>query len=124
MNGTWLRRSAAVMLASTGAIHLVLIGHEAGESGVVAALFVVGGLASCALALVLWEVDEPAPWALGALACAAMVVGLVMSRTVGLLGLREAKWEPAALLSLAIEVSYLIAWIPTLAKGRVQARHA
>ena len=106
-----LRKGVAAALAATGVLHLALAPEYLSEQLYVGILFIGGGLASIALASVIWLRDEARALAAGAVLAAAMAVGFVLSRTVGLPGLHESEWEASGLLSLLLEGSVVAgAW--------------
>ena len=98
-----LRRGAAAALAATGVLHLALAPEYLSEQLYVGVLFVLGGLASIAVASVIWLRDDARALAAGAALAAGMAVGFVLSRTVGLPGFHESEWEASGLLSLLLE---------------------
>lgn len=115
------RRVAAGLLAAVGALHIVLIPEYLGEKAYVGVLFAVGGLAALAAAARLWRVNDAAAWGLGAVICAGMAAGFVLSRTVGLPGFHPHGWEASGLLSLLLEGGFLaalVAALPGLAVNR------
>jgi hypothetical protein len=103
------RRWAAAALAGTGLIHLVLAPEYAGEQAYVGVLFVLGAIACAIAALRVWRTGDLPGWALGALTCAGMFAGFVLSRTVGLPGFKEADWELSGLISLVLEAGVVVA---------------
>ena len=104
-----LRRIAAGALAATGLIHLILAPEYLGEQTYIGVLFILGGLVSGALALRLWQRDDPPAWILAALTAAGMGIGFVLSRTVGLPGFKETDWELSGILTLLLEGGVLAA---------------
>lgn len=102
------RRTAASMAALTGLIHLVLVPEYLEEKTYIGLLF-LGAAAVCgAVAVTLWRRDEPLAWGVGALTCAGMFVGFVLSRTVGLPGFHEAEWELSGLISLVADAAFVV----------------
>lgn len=102
------RRTAAVMAALTGLIHLVLAPEYLGEKTYIGLLF-LGAAAVCGVvAATLWRRDEPLAWGVGALTCAGMFVGFVLSHTVGLPGFHEAEWELSGLISLVADAAFVV----------------
>src|SRR6187397_1712328 len=106
-----LRKGVAAALAATGVLHLALAPEYLSEQLYVGLLFIGGGIASIALASVIWLRDEARALAAGAVLAGAMAVGFVLSRTVGLPGFHEGEWEASGLLSLLLEGSVVAgAW--------------
>lgn len=101
------RRSAAAMAALTGLIHLVLVPEYLEEKTYVGLLFIAAAVTCGAVAAVLWRRDEPLAWGVGAVTCASMFVGFVLSRTVGLPGFHEAEWELSGLVSLVADAAFV-----------------
>ena len=101
------RHIAAGALAVVGVIHIVLAPEYAEEAAYLGVLFVLGGLALGVLAVRLWRADDTPAWLLGSLIMAAMGVGFVLSRTVGLPGFHEGEWELSGLLCLVLEAGFL-----------------
>ena len=97
------RRVAALLLAATGALHLVLVPEYLGEAAYIGVLFALGGIAALVLAARLWRNDDSLAWAAAAALAGGMAVGFVLSRTTGLPGFHETEWEGSGLLSLALE---------------------
>ena len=101
------RHIAAGALAVVGLIHIVLAPEYASEEAYLGVLFVLGGLALGVLAVRLWRADDTPAWLLGSLTMAAMGVGFVLSRTVGLPGFHEGEWELSGLVCLVLEAGFL-----------------
>lgn len=95
------------MAALTGLIHLVLAPEYLGEETYIGLLFIAAAVTCGAVAAVLWRRDEPLAWGIGALTCAGMFVGFVLSRTVGLPGFHEAEWELSGLISLVADAAFV-----------------
>lgn len=96
------------MAALTGLIHLVLVPEYLEEKTYIGLLF-LGAAAVCGtVAVTLWRRDEPLAWGVGALTCAGMFVGFVLSRTVGLPGFHEAEWELSGLISLVADAAFVV----------------
>ena len=104
---TQIRRLAAALLAATGALHLVLAPEYLQEKAYVGALFILGGLASVAVAARLWTRDDRQAWALGALMAAGMAGGFILSRSIGLPGFHESEWELSGILSVLLEAGFI-----------------
>jgi hypothetical protein len=104
-----IRRAGAALLAATGALHLALVPEYLGEKAYVGVLFILGGLTAIATAVALWRRPDPLAWTVGALVCAGMGAGFVLSRTTGLPGFHPHDWEASGVLSLLIEGAFLTA---------------
>jgi hypothetical protein len=113
-----VNRIAAVLLAATGALHLVLVPEYLGEKPYVGVLFAVGGLAALGLAARLWSTaSDRLAWAGGALVAAGMGIGFLLSRTVGLPGFHPHDWELSGLLSLVLEAGVVVAALAAIRAG-------
>jgi hypothetical protein len=104
---TQVRRLAAALLAATGALHLVLAPEYLQEKAYVGALFILGGIASLAVAARLWTRDDRQAWALGALMAAGMAAGFILSRSIGLPGFHESDWELSGIVSVLLEAGFI-----------------
>ena len=102
-----IRRVAAALLAATGALHLVLAPEYLQEKAYIGVLFILGGLASLAVAGRLWTHNDRQAWALGALTAAGMAGGFILSRSIGLPGFHETDWELSGLVSVLLEAGFL-----------------
>ena len=107
---TQIRRLAAALLAATGALHLVLAPEYLEEKAYIGALFILGGLASLAVAARLWTRHDRLAWALGALMAAGMAVGFILSRSIGLPGFHESDWELSGIVSVLLELGFVAAF--------------
>ena len=123
MSTQQVRRAAAAALAAIGGIHLVLAPEYFSERFYVGALFVAGGLAAVAAAIVLWREDHAPSWGIGTLIAAGMGVGFVLSRTVGLPGFHESEWELSGVASLVLEAGFITA-AAVWARGALTAGRA
>lgn len=96
-------------------MHLGLAEERYKDAHYVGALFVLGALGllvGAAVAaggdsfgrLVVWA------WAMGSVICGAMLVGFLLSRTVGLPGYHRHDWPPEQIVALAFEAVYLVAF--------------
>ncbi len=108
------RRLAASCLALVGVIHLVLSPEYLEEEAYIGVLFILGGLAAVAAAVRLWQREDALAWTAGALICAGMGAGFVLSRTTGLPGFHESEWELSGVVCLVLEAAFLV----TLAAAR------
>ena len=107
MIATQIRRSAAALLAATGLLHLALAPEYLDEKAYIGGLFIVGGLASLAIAARLWTANDRRAWALGALIAVGMAGGFILSRSIGLPGFHEADWELSGIVSLLLELGFV-----------------
>ncbi|UUY05764.1 hypothetical protein LRS13_09660 [Svornostia abyssi] len=101
------RRTAAAMAALTGLIHLILVPEYLEEKTYIGLLFLGAAVVCGAVAATLWRRDEPLAWGVGALTCAGMFVGFVLSRTVGLPGFHEAEWELSGVITLVADAAFI-----------------
>jgi hypothetical protein len=102
------RRIAAALVLAIGLVHLALVAGNAAEAAYLGALFLIAGITSLVVAVQLWRFDDRTLWLAGSLLCVGMMVGFLLSRTVGLPAYKAAGIDPAALLSLAAEIGYLL----------------
>lgn len=107
MSPSTQRRTGAVLAAVAALIHFAELGEYLEEELYVGVLFLVGGAALAYTAVKLWRNDDGGAWMVGAVVCAGMVVGLLLSRTVGLPDFKEDEWEISAVLSLLLELGFL-----------------
>jgi hypothetical protein len=91
------------------------------EETYVGVLFLLGAGAGALVASRLRRAPDTLAWALGALVAAAMAVGFVLSRTVGLPGFHEAEWELSGLVSLILEGAFVAAAAAALRRPRLRA---
>jgi drug/metabolite transporter (DMT)-like permease len=103
------RRLAAAAIAAAGLVHLLLVGEYLDEKTYLGVLFAVGGLWCAVVAARLARRHDTAAWAAGALVCLGMAVGFVLSRTVGLPGFHEEEWELSGVVSMLLEVGFVVA---------------
>lgn len=108
-----VRAAVAAALVGTAVVHLLLGSTYGQGSVVVGAAFVVGGLVSLVAAGLLLLRDSDAAWDLAAAVAAAMLVGLLVSATVGLFGIQTPTLEAPHLVSIVTEVSIIVAWAAT-----------
>lgn len=110
--GAVLRGVAALCALTSAVLHLMLFPSHLVEMPYIGILFLVGSLALIYTAVGLaWHNPVPA-WVVGALVSAGMIVGLVLSRTVGLPGYREDSWDPPyGVLSMIAEFFFILAFI-------------
>jgi hypothetical protein len=101
------RRLAAGLLGATGALHLVLAPEYLEEKAYIGVLFILGGLASLAVAARLWTHDDRRAWALGWLMAVGMAAGFILSRSIGLPGFHESDWELSGIVSVLLELGFV-----------------
>ena len=111
------RRLAAGSLGIVGLIHLILAPEYFSEQAYIGVLFVLGAIVLGAFAVRLWRSDDVPAWLLGALTMAAMGVGFVLSRTIGLPGFHESEWELSGLICLVLEAGFVGLAARALAPG-------
>ena len=120
-----LRKAGAFLIAAAAIQHLhvglVLEFEEYFEDHlVIGILFLIGAAAGLVAAFLLLAGPYRLGWALGALTAGGMLAGLVISRTIGLLGFDEQGWEhwnePAVWLSILIEGLFLGAFAMSLVR--------
>lgn len=115
MTSELTRKLAAGALGVVGVLHLILAPEYLSEQAYIGVLFILGGLALCAIAVRLWRVDDVPSWLLGALTMAAMGVGFILSRTTGLPGFHESEWELSGIIALVLEAGFVGASVRALA---------
>lgn len=123
MSRVILRRAAAFLIAAAAIQHLhvglVLEFEEYFvDHLVIGVLFLMGAAAGLVAAFLLLAGPYRVGWTLGALTAGGMLAGLMISRTIGLLGFDEQGWEhwnePAVWLSVIIEGLFLAAFALSL----------
>ncbi|MFJ9828974.1 hypothetical protein ACIRSU_32060 [Streptomyces sp. NPDC101160] len=121
--GTALRWTAAFCALASAVLHLLLVPSHLEEMPYIGVLFLVGGVVLLAVAVGLVARRRPlvAGW-VGAATSVGMIVGFVLSRTVGLPGFHETDWEPPyGILSLVAEGVFVLAfvmWVATASSER------
>jgi hypothetical protein len=115
MTNELTRRLSAGALGVVGVIHLILAPEYLSEELYIGVLFILGGVALCAMGIRLWRADDVPSWLLGALTMAAMGIGFILSRTTGLPGFHESEWELSGIIALVLEASVVGASIRALA---------
>lgn len=113
-----IRAAVVAALAGTGLVHLLLASTYGRGSVVVGASFVVGGLTAFVAGAWLLATDANRSWDLAAAVSGGMLVGLLLSSTVGLFGIRTSALGTPELVSVVTEVSVLIAWAVTRLRRR------
>lgn len=114
--------AGAVIAAFVGIFHIVPVPEYLAKASYLGVMFLLGGLAPLAAALVMVVPAFPAGLrrlaiALMALACILMIIMGIVSRTVGLPGVGRDPWDAFLLISLALEAAFL-ALTPTLLRRR------
>ncbi|MGW2109805.1 hypothetical protein [Streptomyces sp. NPDC001948] len=114
----WLGTGAICALASA-VLHLLLVPSHLTEMPYIGVLFLIGGVALLAVAAGLLGRQRPlGAWLIGAVISIGMIVGFLLSRTVGLPGYRETGWEPPyGILCLLSEVVFVLAFLAWLKAG-------
>lgn len=85
-NLTMIRRAAAAAVAAAGVLHLILVPEYLAELPWLGVSFLVAGAATLWAAFLVWRSDHARGWLVGALLSAGMILGFLLSRTVGLFG--------------------------------------
>ncbi|MFG2561342.1 hypothetical protein [Streptomyces sp. NPDC048496] len=119
-----LRGTAAFCALANAVIHLSLVPSHLAEMPYIGILFLVGSVVMLCVASGLVLQRQPVGvWLIGAAASIGMIIGFLLSRTVGLPDYREAGWEPPyGVLSLVVEgifVLTFLAWLKEGGAGRV-----
>ncbi|MFE7105519.1 hypothetical protein ACFU98_11185 [Streptomyces sp. NPDC057575] len=120
-------RTTHVALLGTGAIcalasavlHLLLVPSHLTEMPYIGVLFLIGGVVLLAVAAGLLGRQRPlGAWLIGTAVSIGMIVGFLLSRTVGLPGYHETGWEPPyGILCLVSEVVFVLAFLAWLKAG-------
>jgi hypothetical protein len=127
MSQTMLRKAAAILIIAAAIQHLhvglVLEFEEYFEEHlIIGIMFLAGAAAGLVAGFLLLAGPYRVGWSLGALVAGGMLSGLIISRTIGLLGFDEQGWahwnEPAVYLSILIEGLYLGAFVTSLVTTR------
>ncbi|MBV6696879.1 hypothetical protein [Kitasatospora aureofaciens] len=97
-------------------VHLILVPSHLEEKLYIGALFVVGSVVMLGVAVGLVVLRRPVgAWLVGSATSVGMIVGFLLSRTVGLPGYHEDGWElPYGPLSLVVEALFVVlfaAWL-------------
>jgi hypothetical protein len=98
-----LALAGAVLMVWSGVIHLQLWSDGYRSISVIGPLFLIQGIGSIALALVLVAFRRAVLLAAGAVLMAGTAVGLLLSAGIGLFGYQESLAVPYATTSLAVE---------------------
>jgi hypothetical protein len=127
MSQAMLRRAGAILVLAAGIQHLhvglVLEFEEYFEDHlIIGIMFLIGAAAAITAAFLLVAGPYRLGWALGGLTVGGMLVGFLISRTVGLFGFDEIGWEhwnePHVWLALLIEGLFTAAFVAHLVTGR------
>lgn len=100
-------RVAALLLAAAGIIHLVLAPEYLAEAPIIGALFLLSVPSTLLPAVMIWRSDDRRAWIAGALVDVGMILGFVLSRTVGLLGYQSDEWAEG-IPALAVEAAFVM----------------
>ncbi|MFE7242153.1 hypothetical protein [Streptomyces sp. NPDC057582] len=119
-----LRGTAAFCALANAVIHLSLVPSHLTEMPYIGILFLFGSVVMLAVAAALVLQRQPfGAWLIGAITSIGMIIGFLLSRTVGLPDYREAGWEPPyGVLSLVVEgifVLTFLAWLRESGAGRI-----
>ena len=112
-----LRGLGAVCAVGNTVLHTLLVPDHLEEKFYIGVLFAVGSAVMLVVAAALVTVKRPmAAWLTGSLVSLGMVVGFLLSRTVGLpYGYYEPGWEaPYGPLSLLVEGVFVLAFLTWL----------
>jgi hypothetical protein len=101
-------RIASALLLATACVHVALVPSYAHEAMYLGALFLIAGLSAFAVGLQLWRYGDRSAWSAGSVLCTGMMVGFIVSRTVGLPAYKTAGVDPAAVFSLVAESGFLL----------------
>lgn len=119
---TSLLVAGAVVAALIGVVHLVEAPEYLEAAAYLGVLFVIGGLGPLAAAVAMvvprFAGLRRLAITLTALAGVVMIVMGVVSRTVGLPGLDDAEWEPLLVVSLVLELVFVLMTPALLRSGR------
>ena len=100
---TVLAVAGAALMVWSGAIHLQLWSDGYRSISVIGPLFLIQGIGSIALAVVLAVFRRVALMAAGAVTMAATAAGLLLSADIGVFGFQESLAVPYAMSSLVVE---------------------
>jgi hypothetical protein len=114
-----LRGTGAICALASAVLHLLLVPSHLAEMPYIGVLFLIGSVVLLAVATGLAVLRRPlGAWLLGAATNIGMIVGFLLSRTVGLPGYHETDWEPPyGVLSLITEVAFVLAFLAWLKKS-------
>lgn len=117
-SSTPTRRGAAALIAVAGLLHLILVPEYLAELAWLGVLFALSVPIAGWSAYRLWRHGDQQGWLIGAALAGGMIVGFVVSRTVGLFGYLSSNWIEGVP-SLVVEALFLV-----LAVGAVSVRRA
>lgn len=112
-----LRGVGACCAVVNAVLHVLLVPDHLEEKFYIGFLFAVGSVAMVVVAVALVVMKRPlAAWLTGSIVSLGMIVGFLLSRTVGLPdGYYEADWEPPyGPLSLLVEGLFVLAFLAWL----------
>ena len=89
-------------------IHFIETPSYLQEKAWLGSLFIIGGVALVVAAIGLFARKSTWAWWLGALVSAGMLIGGILSRTTGLFNCHETAWEASLIVSLVLDVLYLM----------------
>ncbi|MEU1284191.1 hypothetical protein [Kitasatospora sp. NPDC005856] len=91
-------------------VHLILVPSHLEEKPYIGVLFVIGSTVMLGVAVGLVALRRPVgAWLVGSATSIGMIVGFLLSRTVGLPGYHEEGWEqPYGPLSLLVEALFVV----------------
>ena len=104
---------ATGLIAAAGVLHLILVPEYLAEAPIIGILFLVSGPLTLGVAWRLWRHEDLAAWVVGTVVAGGMILGFVLSRTVGLLGYLSDNWAEGVP-SLVVEVAFLVAAAVTI----------
>ncbi|MFD0277857.1 hypothetical protein ACFVHB_28660 [Kitasatospora sp. NPDC127111] len=104
--------TAVACAVANAVVHLILVPSHLEEKPYVGVLFVVGSVVMLAVAAGLLLLRRPiGAWLVGSATSIGMIVGFLLSRTVGLPGYQEDEWEvPYGPLALVVEALFVVAF--------------
>ena len=121
---TSLLVAGAVVAALIGVVHLIEAPEYFEAAAYLGVLFLVGGLGPLAAAVAMvvprFAGLRRLAITLTALASIIMIVMGVLSRTAGLPGLDESEWEPLLIISLVLELVFVLMTPALLRSGRAR----
>lgn len=100
------RRSAGVLIAASGLVHLVLVPEYLAEAPLIGVLFALAVPLTGAVTWRLWRTEDAAGWLAGTALAVGMTAGFVLSRTVGLFGYTSNDWVEG-IPSLALQIGFV-----------------
>ncbi|MFI6061018.1 hypothetical protein [Streptomyces sp. NPDC051286] len=114
-----LRGTAASCALANAVIHLSLVPSHLTEMPYIGILFLVGSVVMLGVAAGLVLQRQPlGVWLIGAATSVGMIIGFLLSRTVGLPDYREAGWEPPyGALSLVVEGIFVLTFLAWFKEG-------